>query len=292
VVVGVVDVGSNTIRLLVARRGAGVERVLERKAAIGLGVDVEASGAISREKLAEAAACVDSFVREARSLECRRLEVVVASPGRQAANAGVLLRTLARAARAPARILSQEEEACLAFDGALATSGLRSGSVAVCDVGGGSTQLVVGTVEAGPAWWRSADVGSLRLATRCLAGDPPRKKEVEAARAEARRELGGLTPPLPQSALAVGGAARALRRLDGRMLGEAELRAALRTLRRRDAATLAGELGVELWRARTLAAGTVILAEVQRRLGVPLEVARGGLREGIALSLLAEAPAA
>ena len=104
--------------------------------------------------------------------------------------------------------------------------------------------------------------------------------------------LTGFTPPLPKAALASGGTPRALRKLVGRSLGPAELAEALRLCRKHSSAAIAKEFGIDTERARTLAAGTVILSIVQQRLGVPLQVARFGLREGVVLSLLAEMEAA
>jgi exopolyphosphatase / guanosine-5'-triphosphate,3'-diphosphate pyrophosphatase len=284
--VAVVDVGSNTIRLLVAARsGDDLICVASGKRAVGLGADVERLGAVSAAKLAEAAECLEGFATVAHAAGAAVLDVVVASPGRQAENADQLVHTLSRAAGVPVRVLSRDEEARLAFEGALAWSA-PPGAVAVCDVGGGSTQLAVGTASGGPAWIRSVDLGSLRLSARVPYADPPAKAEVDALRAEARAAFEHLTPPLPQEALVVGGSARALRRLVGRTLGPDELKAALRLLRREPAEVIAGRYDVDLWRARALPAGAAILLEVQRLLGVPLEVGRGGLREGLALELL------
>jgi exopolyphosphatase/guanosine-5'-triphosphate,3'-diphosphate pyrophosphatase len=189
-------------------------------------------------------------------------------------------------------VLGREEEARLAFDGAVSRAGVPAETIGVCDVGGGSTQLAIGTPERGPAWLRSFDVGSLRLASRAFTFDPPGKKGIALARRIVRAQLDGLAVPLPMSVLAVGGSARGLRKLVGRTLGEDELREAVRVLRKTPADEVAQAYGLDPERARSLPAGAVILAEIQRRLGLSFEVARGGLREGVALSLLAEAAAA
>jgi exopolyphosphatase / guanosine-5'-triphosphate,3'-diphosphate pyrophosphatase len=201
------------------------------------------------------------------------------------------MRALAAAAKAPVQILSPEEEAELAYCGALAWAGLRAGSVAVCDVGGGSTQVAVGMSQ-GAVWVHSVDIGSLRLTARLLEADSPGKKAIAAARAELHEEFDGFSPLLPQSALAVGGSARALAKLVGRTLGEEELSSAVRVLGKQSAVEIEKAFGIDRYRVRTLTGGVLILAEVQRRLAVPLEVAGAGLREGCALSLLAEATAA
>jgi exopolyphosphatase/guanosine-5'-triphosphate,3'-diphosphate pyrophosphatase len=292
--VGVVDVGSNTIRLLVADACSPgrVDTLHERRAFVGLGVDVDRLGWISSGKLCEAIHTVREYAATARELGCDDLGVVVTAPGRRSANADELVATLALAARAPVRVLSAEDEARLAFTGALLGVELEAGSVAVCDSGGGSTEVVVGTVHEGPVWVRSLDVGSLTLLGRHLPADPPGKEAVAAARLEMAELLDGFAPPLPQSAFATGGTARALRRLVGRRLGANELDWALRKLAKRPAGAISAEFGIAAERARTLPAGAVILAEVQRRLGVPLQVSRTGMREGVAVSLLAQLAAA
>ena len=284
--VAVVDVGSNTIRLLVgARDGDRIAEIVRGKRVVGLGADVERSGAISAPKLAETVECVACFVEDARSAGAELIDVVVASPGRQARNASQLIHLLSRATKIEARVLSREDEARLAFEGALAGITPR-GAVAVCDVGGGSAQVAIGTVEHGPAWLRSVDLGSLRLSARIPHGDPPGRKELAALRSEARAAVSALTPPLPGGAVAVGGTVRSLRKLVGLSLGPGELDEAFDLLRRTPAAELAGRYDIDLWRARALPAGTAIVAALQSLLGVSLEVGRGGLREGVVLELL------
>jgi len=290
----VIDVGSNTIRLLVAAVSAGrLETVEQRTAWVRLGADVATTGAISPLRLEAAARAVSDFAGEARKLGCMHVETLVASPGRQAENGGELLRRLEVASQTPVRLLRRDEEARLAYDGAVAAAGVDEHTVAVCDVGGGSTQLAVGTADLGPVWLRSLDIGSLRLTEQVFTQDPPGKAIVREARSVVRRHCDGLVLPLPRQALAVGGSARALKKLAGsRVLGEDELLAALRLLRKHPSAELADEYGIAPERARTLAAGAVILAEMQRRLVVPLVVGRGGVREGAVLALAAQQTAA
>jgi exopolyphosphatase/pppGpp-phosphohydrolase len=163
--------------------------------------------------------------------------------------------------------------------------------VAVCDVGGGSAQIAVGTAEGGPAWLRSIDLGSLRLSARVPHGDPPKKSDLAALRAEARAAVSGLTPPLPGRAVAVGGTARALRKLVGRTLGPDELGEAMELLRRVPAEDLAARYDIDVWRARALPAGAAIVAEFQSLLQVPLEVGKAGLREAVLARLLDRLPA-
>ncbi len=292
--VAVIDVGSNTARLLVARSTLGAMiPVHEERALLSLGDEIERFGRISDLKLVETAERVSGYARRARELGSRSISVIVTAPGRQSANAPALVGALARATGIAPRVLSADEEGRLAFEGAMLQTRALPEHVAVCDVGGGSTEIVVGTQSAGPRSCRSLDVGSLRLARRLLDDDPPGRKAVARARRDVERNFDELETPHVQAALATGGSARSLRRLTGtRVLGAAELEAAARTVRTRTSAEIAREYGLDPVRARTLLAGTLILAEAQRRLGVPLEVARGGLREGAAAELFATALAA
>jgi exopolyphosphatase/pppGpp-phosphohydrolase len=155
--------------------------------------------------------------------------------------------------------------------------------IAVCDVGGGSAQIAVGTRRNGPAWVRSIDIGSMRLTSRLLNDDPPGDVAVQASRVEVDRLLEGIVPPLPETALAVGGSARALRSLLGAKLGPAELHEATAILARTPAKETVELYGIDPQRVHTLAAGAIILSAICDRLGgVPLRVVRGGVREGAA----------
>ncbi len=290
--VAVVDVGSNTVRLLVAwSDGRTVQPLEQVKHTLRLGATVEEHGRIPVGKLAETADCVRALVTRARR-ESSAVEVLVTSPGRQAANGDELVGALERAARVPVHVLSAEEEGRLAFEGALSSLEDEPSTLAVCDVGGGSTQIVVGTPEDGPVWFRSIDIGSMRLTSRLLTQDPPAPTQLEAAAAEVSRLFAGVTPPVPQLAIAVGGSARGVRKLNGASLDAASLADVLQRLARRPSPQIAASYGLALPRARTLAAGTLILSEVQRRIGLPMRVGRSGLRDGAVLTLARRAAAA
>jgi exopolyphosphatase/guanosine-5'-triphosphate,3'-diphosphate pyrophosphatase len=190
------------------------------------------------------------------------------------------------------RVLSAKSEGRFAYLGAVAAAGVLPGLIAVCDVGGGSTEVAFGGRFIEPDWVDSIDLGSLRLSSRFFPDGTAQRSSVRAARAEVRVHLEQIGDTTPDVALAAGGSARALRKLVGRTLGRDELQAAIEMLVGRSPAKLARKHAIDLRRARTLLAGAVILAEVQARLGVPFEVARGGLREGLAGQLLSELQAA
>ncbi len=289
--VGVIDVGSNTVRLVVTRED---ETVLQRRALLRLGEGIERTGSISELKLVETAHTVAEFAGLARKQGAERIEVLVTSPGRQAENGADLLERLTTAARVPVvRLLSADEEGRLAFLGAVEKANVeRDQIVAVCDVGGGSAQITIGVRDSGAAWTRSIDIGSMRLTSRLLPGDPPGEAAVVAARAEVARYLETVMPPLPQSALAVGGSARALRSLVGPDLGAQELETAIALLTHTPTSELISHHDLNPDRVHTLTAGAIILAAIQELLGVPLRVVRGGIREGAALEVRSELAAA
>jgi exopolyphosphatase/guanosine-5'-triphosphate,3'-diphosphate pyrophosphatase len=279
--IGVVDAGSNTIRLLVASvEGNEVVPIEKGRVRLSLGEEIERRGAVSTTSIAAAAKAVRKFCSVARRHGVDALDVFVTAPGRQSANAAELVKALQRAAGHPVRVLSTEEEGRLAYDGAIATADVAlPETIAVCDVGGASTEIAVGSPRVPPKWVTSIDLGSVRLTAR--------SKNFDHARSEAAEAFADVVSPPVELALTVGGSARAARRLVGAWLGEAELAEALRLVETFDARAIARRFDVDRSRARILPAGVAILAEVQQRLGVPLYVCDGGIREGAVLATVA-----
>jgi exopolyphosphatase/guanosine-5'-triphosphate,3'-diphosphate pyrophosphatase len=291
--VAVVDVGSNTARLLVASVGPGpVEAVADERVFLGLGAELARHDRLRPDKIAETAETAKRFARVARGAGAERLETVVTAPGRQAGDARELLAALREATGAPVRVLSAAEEGQLAFEGAVAGATKLPAVVGVVDVGGGSTEIVVGTPAAGPTWIRSLELGSLTLTRSCLPRDPPRAKHVEQARESVRAALADVRPPAPDVVFATGGSSRALGNVLGRRYDADALDAVIPKLARRGAAKRTERFGLHPLRAQTIVAGAVVLAEVARLLERPFDLARGGLREGAALRLAAVEAAA
>jgi exopolyphosphatase/guanosine-5'-triphosphate,3'-diphosphate pyrophosphatase len=285
---GIIDVGSNTMRLLVAKQGRrGLDTILSRRAHVGLATDVERDRWISDEKLAHVRKLAGRYTLLARDSRVDRLEVLVTAPGRQSGNAHELHAVLAEATGERVRQLSAEEEGRLAYAGAVGACRSVPDSIAVIDLGGGSTQVMVGTEQA-PAWLGTLDLGSLRLTERFVHTNPPISSLLDAVACVVEEAFESLTPPLPISALATGGTARALRRMVGRRLGERNLNAVLAMLTAKAAEEVATGYDVPLERARVLPAGTIVLRQAHRLFGVKLEVARGGVREGALRGVLAE----
>lgn len=289
----VVDIGSNTARLLVAEiRKGRIVPVREERVYLGLGAEILHNGSVGAAKLAETAEVARSFSKLARKSGADELDVIVTAPGRQAGNPEELLSTVARASGTVARILSAREEGELAYEGALTGDDVGGRRVAVCDVGGGSTEIVVGDGGRPSFWCASVDLGSLRLTAACLGDDPPSGKAIAAAEQLARDLFAEVEPPAAELALAVGGSARALAKLVGPMLGEGELTTALGLAGAKRATKVARAFGMDEQRARVLPAGAIVLREAMRRLGRPLQLAHGGLREAAVGRMLAESLAA
>ncbi len=284
--VAVIDVGSNSVRLLVARVERGDVKELGREREyLRLGDDAYRLGRIGIEKLAQTSEVARRYSRLARRAGCERLETIVTAPGRQAENGDELVDILARATRAPVVVLSAEDEGRLAWHGAVSRLSDPPGTVAVVDLGGGSCEVAAGEPGRGPSWVESRDAGALRVTRAFLPSDSPSQEDVAAARTQVLVLLAGLDPPRPETALAVGGTARAVGRLVGKRFGEDELAKLAKSIVRKGANKVVAGTGITPERGETLLGGTLVLAELARLLETPLEVGRGGLREGAALAL-------
>jgi exopolyphosphatase/guanosine-5'-triphosphate,3'-diphosphate pyrophosphatase len=279
--IGVVDIGSNTTRLLVASVEDGVIVPIDKeRVRLGLGEEIERTGRVSETSIAAAAKAVRKHCAVARRAGVASLDVFLTAPGRQSDNSDELVAALRRAAKHPVRVLSTEEEGRLAYGGAVATADVELPErIAVCDVGGASTEIAVGAPGRAPDWVVSVDLGSVRLSARA--------ETLDDARREAAFAFADVEPPKVEIALTVGGSARATRRLVGPWLGDVELGEALRLLETRPPREIVRAFGVDRARVRILPAGVVILAQVRELLGVPLHVCSGGIREGAVLGTAA-----
>ncbi len=123
---GVIDVGSNTVRLLVAEPGRrGLTTILSERTHLGMGADIERTGSVSEHKLRRLDELVARYATAARHAGTERLEVIVTAPGRQSANAGALHDVLQESAGVSVRQLSAEDEGRLAYSGAVGAAARR-----------------------------------------------------------------------------------------------------------------------------------------------------------------------
>ena len=280
-----IDIGSNTTRLLVADPGSDgtLREVMQQRAYTRL----RGKNECPPDRIAAIAEAVATQVRLARECGCVRLRAVGTAALRDTVNREELLAAIEREAGITVEILSGEEEARLAFTGATRTlSHLPLGEIGVVDVGGGSSELVVGTLADGVSWCASFRIGSGFLAEAYLRSDPPAAAELLKVRQHIAGAFEGLEAPRPVVAYAVGGSAGSLRRLVGSVLDPDSLERGLHVLSSTPSADVARRFELDPERVRLLPAGMLILEEASRVFGAPLSIGRGGLREGVILDEL------
>ena len=190
--VAIIDVGSNSVRLLVAAVDAGnVNQILRERVYLRLGDDAYRRGRIGSRKLEATRVVAAKYARIARKAGAERLETIVTAPGRQAENHEELVQALVKATRAAVVVLSGDDEGRLAWQGAVARMEESPRTVAVVDLGGGSCEVAVGDRAKGPVWVRSIEAGALRVTRAFLGGNPPDDERISCARARDPRSSRG-----------------------------------------------------------------------------------------------------
>jgi exopolyphosphatase / guanosine-5'-triphosphate,3'-diphosphate pyrophosphatase len=283
-----IDIGSNTTRLLVADAGEGqLREVVTQRAFTRIGRSMAASGSIPADKIAETAEVVATQANVAREVGAEQIVAVATAAIRNAPNRDQLQSAVEEAGGMPLDVLSGEEEARLCFVGATRTLlAPVDGTVAVIDVGGGSSEIAIGEPDGAMAWSESFRVGSGFLADAYLRSDPPSVDELEKVRRHVAGTFEGLAPPPADEAVAVGGTATSLRRLLGAELSHETLERGIRVLSTTPIAEVAARFELDVERIRLLPAGILVLEAISDLLGLPLRIARGGLREGVLLELV------
>ncbi|HEU5142353.1 MAG TPA: hypothetical protein VFU04_04265 [Solirubrobacterales bacterium] len=283
-----IDIGSNTTRLLVAEAVDGqLKKAMEQRAYTRIGRALGKDGALATEKTAEVAEVVSTQVRLARELGADTIRAVATAAIREATNGAEAARAIGERAGVPIEILSEGEEGRLSFIGA--TKGLGhplEGKVGVVDVGGGSCEIVIGTVPGGVEEVRSWPVGSGALADELIASDPPSPAEIRKVRDRIEEIFEGVEVEQPRQAVAVGGSATSLRRLVGTVLEYETLERGVRVLASDPATEVARRFELDPERVRILTTGVLLLEKLSDLLGRPLQIGKGGLREGVILDLL------
>jgi exopolyphosphatase / guanosine-5'-triphosphate,3'-diphosphate pyrophosphatase len=282
-----IDIGSNTTRLLVADVAQGrLEAVVQQRSFTRIGRAISAGGVIPPELIG---AVVDVVARQrevAAVAGAEQLRVVATAAIRGATNRDELLAALRERAAVAVTVVRGDHEARLAFAGATRTlESPPEGTIAVVDVGGMSTEIAVGTMAGGVTWARSYMIGSSALAAGCR-HDPPSPADIAAIRAAARAAFAGAVPPADH-AIAVGGSAASLPTLVGPVLDATALERALGVLTAAPADEVARVHELAPERTHLLPAGILVLGAAAERLGRPLRIGRGGLREGVILELAA-----
>lgn len=288
---GVVDIGSNTVHLLVARTGGStLTPMIDISDPLYLGTDVDGAGAIGVRKLDALIETLLRFRETASQAGVEHLQLVATQAVRAATNREEIMRAVTEATGLPLEILGTEDEAALAFLGAC-TAQPGAGPRAMLDIGGGSAQIAVGA--RGQTWGSvSLPLGAARMAAEFLPGDPPTDAEANAL----VQHLAQVVPPvLPlldtalSGLLGVGGTLRRLSPLLGVKAGEVFppdwLARILILVGGKSANEVASTYNVTTEQARLILPATLLLAEVARGYqDPPLVVVEYGLREGAILS--------
>jgi exopolyphosphatase/guanosine-5'-triphosphate,3'-diphosphate pyrophosphatase len=270
--VAVIDIGTNTTRLLVAERDAdGALVELERRTIITrLGQGVDASGRLADEAMDRVAEAIASYREVIDRVGAEKIVAVATSAMRDAANGPDFRDYLEKRFGVDARTISGDEEARLTFLGATAGRNDDRDTV-VIDIGGGSTEYVVGRPGADPGFHTSTQMGSVRHTERFLHSDPPEQDELQALAEDVRATVPELKA---EHAIAVAGTATSLAAIDGAEeihgyrlnLGACErITAMLAGMPLEDRK---GVKGLHPDRAPTIVAGAVILTESVRTLGL------------------------
>lgn len=193
-----IDCGTNSIRLLIADvdegpAGAPLRDVHRETRIVRLGQGVDATGEFAPEAIARTRTALADYAGLLKKHGAQRVRMVATSAARDVSNRDVFFGMTADVLGAVlpgavAEVISGAEEAALSFRGAVGELDCARGPFVVVDLGGGSTEIVLGGQD-GVAASYSADIGCVRLTERCLHSDPPTADEVAAARAVVRERL-------------------------------------------------------------------------------------------------------
>lgn len=297
-----VDCGTNTIKLLIGSVEDGHLEVLEREARmVRLGQDLDRTGVIAPEALERAFAAIEEYAALIRRHGVERIRFVATSATRDARNASDFTAGVHERLGVDPEVVAGTEEAALAYDGALrnlqATPALP---VLVVDIGGGSTELILGDLS-GPDASYSMQIGSVRLHERHLHTDPPTEAEIAACVADIDAALDAC-PVSPADAATVVGVAGTITTITAGVLGletydrdaidQGRLAAGdVQALIDRVLAMTVAERKALGWmhpgRADVIGAGGLILSRILARSGAQeLVVSESDILDGIAWSLV------
>ena len=283
--VAVIDIGSNSTRLLVAEVDDGRVRELDRRTVVTrLGEGVDASGHLTDAAQERVFAALTEYEQATARHGAVTSVAVLTSAVRDATNGAAFAAIVRDRFGLDGRTLSGDEEANLTFLGATATRDPEDPTPrVVIDIGGGSTELVIGA-RGRVGFHASTQAGVVRHTERHLASDPPRADELEALAGDVRGLLEAAVPDgertRPHAAIAVAGTATSCAAIDlhldpydpakveGHVLSSTRLGEMLSRLASMPLAERRGVVGLHPDRAPTIVAGIVILATVLRFLGL------------------------
>jgi exopolyphosphatase/guanosine-5'-triphosphate,3'-diphosphate pyrophosphatase len=275
--VAVIDVGTNSTRLLVADVEDGKVSPLERRSTVTrLGRGVDLSGHLASEAIEDVCGAISGYVGILEELGAETVDTIATSAVRDADNGSAFIAELRERFALSARVLGGEEEARLTYLGATSESP-PSEPTLVVDIGGGSTELIVG-IGAEISFHDSLQAGVVRHSERCIASDPPTAGELEALATDVRGliETSVGSGIAATHGIAVAGTPTSLAAIElelepynpSRVHGHALALSSIQRMLSRLASVPLSERveipGLHPDRAPTIVAGVVILVEVMR----------------------------
>ena len=295
--VAAIDIGTNSTRLLVADVVDGrLEREVERLLEITrLGDRVDADGHLNDASMERVHATLDRYTARARELGAARPLAVATSAVRDAANGTDFAGAVERRHGVDVRVLSGDQEARMTFRGVTSARAAQPGTL-VCDIGGGSTELVLGDAG-GVRKAVSVELGCVRMSERFLASDPPTEDELAGLRGAARGILPAELTDASRELIGVAGTVTTLAAIDlglereepelvdGHRLTGAAVERLLARLAGLPLAERRAVRGLMPERAPTIVAGAAILTEVLAGCGLEaLTVSERDILQGAALA--------
>lgn len=301
---GVLDVGSNTVHLLVvdAHRGAHPMPMSSEKSVLRLAEQMYSDGAIPGEGADHLIRTVRDAVDLASAMGCEDLMAFATSAVRDASNAGAVLTRVRAETGVELEVLSGEQEAILTFLAVRRWCGWSAGRLLMLDIGGGSLEIASG-IDEEPDVAVSLPLGAGRLTRSWLAHDPPRRRELANLREHIAEQLKGPARKLntagpPDRVVGTSKTFRSLARLTGaapsaaglrvrRTLTDTGLRQVIAFISRMSADDLAELEGVSASRSHQLVAGALVAQAAMGALDVDeLDLCPWALREGVILRRL------
>jgi exopolyphosphatase / guanosine-5'-triphosphate,3'-diphosphate pyrophosphatase len=298
--VAVIDIGSNSTRLLIADVSGGRVSEVERQSRVTrLGRGVDLSGQLSAEAIEAACAAIADYVEICQAAEVETIESIATSAVRDASNGSAFVAELRERFALSARVLDGEEEARLTYLGATCEHTPVEPTLVV-DIGGGSTELIVGTGEE-IAFHTSLQAGVVRHSERHIATDPPTALELEALAADVRALIGNAISGQPGAAaetgIAVAGTPTSLasiemglepydpKQVHGHTLTLSTIQRLFSQLASAPLAKRVERVGLHPDRAPNIVAGVVILVETMRAFGLDqIEVSEHDILYGTTIS--------
>jgi exopolyphosphatase / guanosine-5'-triphosphate,3'-diphosphate pyrophosphatase len=296
---GVLDVGSNTVHLLVvdAHRGAHPWPAYQEKATLRLAERIGPDGRLGADSAAELVETVRSAAQAAKTNGAEEMLAFATSALREATNAPKVLARVREETGVDLQVLAGNDEARSTFLAVRRWFGWSAGRLLVLDIGGGSLEIAAG-IDEEPHVALSLPLGAGRLTRERLSGDPPSAVEVEQLREYVDRQLDAVSVDAWDRAAATSKTFRTLARLAGASPSDAGLWAprsltltgvhqVLGFIRHMPSAALGEMGGVSANRSRQLVAGAVVAEAAMHRLGVTsVDVCPWALREGLILRRL------